>query len=130
MALSQIVPMDSSRTPRVPHLRIIEGGKKESDMAAPSPAIAPLSGVKRLLLGSAIILSLLIGAGIGHLLSPSLEGMDTVTHTVEEGDTLWSLASTTPLGASEDSVEMIRQLNHMDNSLLRVGQRITLPSAQ
>ena len=56
---------------------------------------------------------------------PACGGAPTREHTVEVGDTLEQIAS-----AHGTTVAQLRELNDLDGSLIRVGQRLKLPPAR
>lgn len=61
--------------------------------------------------------------------SDGAEPMEVVSYTVAPGDTLWSYAErVTPEGGDvSETVEELKQLNHLQTSSLQVGQRIVVP---
>ncbi len=70
-----------------------------------------------------LLTAYLLGAGTGSA-DPA-----PVSHTVEPGDTLWSIA-TEHYPPSEDpraKVEAIRQENHLEGYSIRPGMRLELP---
>ena len=76
-----------------------------------------------ILLVVAILLAVLLARAV-H--GAALAGPTTVT--VQPGDTLWSIAATRyPDADTRDMVERIRQVNHMDSTLLVPGRHLTLP---
>ncbi|WP_232217583.1 LysM peptidoglycan-binding domain-containing protein [Gleimia europaea] len=71
-----------------------------------------------------------IGAGVGVLFQTSVDPADTRIAAVQQGDSLWSIAS--GLGISDRSVEDvvtdIRMLNGLDANTVVPGQMLTVPT--
>lgn len=63
------------------------------------------------------------GAGAGNEVRP------TITHVVASGDTLWSIAArhTAPGEDVRTTVYHIRQINDLEDSLIRAGQQLVVP---
>ncbi|MBT1176163.1 LysM peptidoglycan-binding domain-containing protein [Bifidobacterium callimiconis] len=75
-----------------------------------------------------VILTFAAMGGRGDTRSES-KSTEVVSYTVAPGDTLWSYASRiTPEGDDvSETVEELKQLNHLQTSSLQVGQRIMVP---
>jgi hypothetical protein len=84
----------------------------------------------------AVVLALAAGVALGSWLAPLLTGGDgedlrlagESSVVVQQGDTLWSIASS--LGADADVravIDEIQQLNHLDGTDLVPGQVLELP---
>jgi LysM repeat protein len=73
----------------------------------------------------AIVFFLLLtaGAGAGNDLRP------TVTHVVTNGETLWSIAArhTAPGDDVRAVVFDIKRINDLDDSMIRIGDRLVVP---
>ena len=89
-------------------------------------------GVQHTALRTALVL--VIGVGLAVLfLSPQAdagpESVETVSHVVKAGETLWSIADThTPAGEDvRRTVGLIRSANGISSGMLRAGMAITIP---
>ena len=97
----------------------------------PSPStLAP--GVRQTALRTALVL--VIGVGLAVLfLGPQAdagpESVETVSHVVKAGQTLWSIADAhTPAGDDvRRTVVLIRSANGISSGMLRAGMAITIP---
>ena len=60
----------------------------------------------------------------------SLNGLQTVEHTVDEGESLWGIAASLHVDSYdiEDVVNRIIELNDLDSSELTPGQRLIVPT--
>lgn len=65
--------------------------------------------------------------------SGSRTAVPSVTRTVSvsSGETLWALAAANPVKglSTEQTVELIAQMNDLEGSRVSVGQQVTLPAA-
>jgi hypothetical protein len=104
-----------------------------------APMRRPITGRVRLTRRArrlAVVLALALGVALGSWLGPLLTGggpgdlrlTGASTVTVEQGDTLWSVASSVA-GARDVRavVDEIQQLNHLDGADLQAGQILQLP---
>ncbi len=79
----------------------------------------------------AIVVSVVAGAMLGGVAAAgeAPEGIAVTVHAVEQGDTLWALASTVNPGKdNRDVIFEIMRLNGMSDASLRAGQTLLLPT--
>jgi LysM repeat protein len=62
----------------------------------------------------------------------SSDPMATVDYVVEEGDTLWGIAATlTPAGGNlRDTIDVIKNANGIDSSIVHAGELIQIPATR
>lgn len=97
-----------------------------------SPAAMRLTPRGRLVIAAVALALALGGVMAGQTAAADVPGEATpvVAHTVERGQTLWSIASAVA-GPGQDVRDVIEELivvNGLPSSDLRVGQRILVPT--
>lgn len=78
----------------------------------------------------AIVLSVIVGAMLGGVAAAgeAPEGIPVTVHSVEQGETLWALASgINPGKDNRDIVFEIMRLNGMSDGSVKAGQTLLLP---
>lgn len=123
-----------------PAFKVIEGGAKKCSV---TPQREEVSYVKALTNKEAFIAGLIITASfvlmfaISFLRTTTLNSfatsvMDSAsqTITVQNSDTLWSIAESNPIEgvSTEQQINWIKERNNLDTSLLRAGQTLEIPS--
>lgn len=138
-------PLVRRRAPRVGHARVEHARVRRYKATTPIRTARPAPGrvgaargpLRLTRRGRLVITGALASAGVAATLftgSVSLAGTQ-VEHqpvrylTVAPGDTLWAIAGDVAPGADRrDTVQRLRDLNALESSELRAGQRIAVPA--
>lgn len=107
--------------------------------SAPAPTVRPVGQVRltrrgrAVVLGAALVAALLMGVPLGGgSMATGEAGSDVATEivVVNEGDTLWGLASAVAEdGNVRASMREIQRLNALDSKVLQLGQKVRVPLA-
>lgn len=125
--IAQIAQITQAPSVRVPAVRRSEG-------AAPQTGSVRLTRRGRLVvlvLALAFVLAVGVALGGVSVASEDAEPQATRVVVVDEGDTLWGIASeVADDGEVREMVSEIRNLNALDSAVITLGQKIHVPVAE
>lgn len=134
LALNACLPAEVDK----PVFTVIDGAKNTEVHSAVSPtqnlcyadqqkSLARLAVVAALCVFIALSAALIVRSCVTRA---SLSNLQTVEHTVEEGESLWGIATSLSIDScdTEDVVDRIMELNDLDSSTLTPGQSLTVPT--
>lgn len=112
---------------------VIEGGRDARELSVESCPARRFNAATRLLAFMAIVAVLVASFAMfvssDASFSHALQGTDLVEVSVEDGDSLWSIASEHPVEglSTQEAVDAIMRWNELDVAGLRPGQTLLVP---